>query len=331
MITRGRVISFIAFLLLFGGMGGVYLFYFKDKLAAYALDEQKAKTFESRYTELADAFHGVDPQKLIPIVRGAIPAWQQAVEQRAQFFNFGDWFEYEEPPEGELLRFWYEEQAGEMLRKSQQAALEANPWLTYPQDLREMLQAPTLQDLTGQTVNEQDVREYLANLAFGLSAFDMLVENGATSISAIHIWPVRPDKLFSKRTVGMAFTMTLKDLTEMLDELRANTRFFDIDGLSLQHNYIAQNYEPQVSVELLLTQARFRQEASSIAAPSAGPGGAPGAPGAAGAPGMPGRPGVPTGAAAEWTRIQETRPPEPEPGTFAKAWKWIKRNIFYTN
>jgi hypothetical protein len=326
MITRGRVISLLAFLLLFGGMGGIYLFYFKDKLASYALDEQKAKTFETRYTELVDAFNGMDPKEIIPMVRGEIPRWQQAVEQRALYFNFGDWFEFEQPPEGELLRFWYEEQAGAMLRKSLTAAAEANPWLQYPPDLRDMLLAPTFQDLQGQNVGEQDIRGYLANLAFGLSAFDLLVENGATSISGIHLWPAQPDKLLTRRTVGLSFTMTFKDLTELLDELRANTRYFDVDGIRLQHQYIAQNYEPQLTVDMLLTQARFRQEASTTAAPAAA------GPAAAGIPGTPGAaPGLTTGAQAEWSRMRETRPVEPEPGFFGRTWKWIKRNIFYTN
>lgn len=319
-ITRGGIIVTVLFLTVTCGSGGVYFFYLKDRLEEYAQNEQTAEILERRLRELEETFHRYDPRVVVPEVRGRIPEWRNAVERRTGYFSFGDWLDFPDIPEDEILRFWYDQTATEMVAASQQRAVEVYPWLQYDYNLRGKMGVPTIQDLTGREVTDRDVRDWLSRLAFGLSSFDFLVANGATSIQAIEIWPVRQAEryrnLLNQRTVGLQFTMTLQDLTSMLETLRSGDRYFHVDGIRIEYPFIAQRAEPQLNVEMLLTQARATVQA--------------GRPGPAAQPGA----AAPGGAQQEFQRMgmrREPPPPPPEPSIFERTWTWIKRNIFYTN
>ena len=94
-------------------------------------------------------------------------------------------------------------------------------------------------------------------------------------------------------------------------------RYFSVDGMKITYPYIAYNVEPQLQVQMLLTQANYRKAfVEGADKEGAAPPGAPGAPGAA-----------PGGFAALQRPTDVQRAPVEEPGVFGKAWKWFKTNV----
>ena len=336
MFTRARIISILSIVLAIAAFAGVYQFYFKDKLAAYASDEVLRNDLKNTYTNLNEKFGGGYPEELTRLWESRVPDWVAAREMRSKFFNISDWFEHKNPPDDVgLIRYWYEEEATRMLetlyKEFQQSPTLGN---NYPDwySIREMMNAPSVNNLGGAEVTERDVHRNLSELSFGMSTCKFLMDNNVTGIKGISIWPPRTIKehngLLKLKTVGVDITISAQDLVGLLDtSVRMADRYITVDAIRIQYPYIAYEVEPQLQVQMLITQA-------DIVAPKggdtdAGPG--------AGTTASVGFGGGDTSREAVLERFlskgKSKRAAEAEeveePGAFGKAWKWIKRNIFY--
>jgi hypothetical protein len=335
-MTKGRIISAIVLFAVLGAFGGVYQFYFKTQWEAYSQDEQLRQKLEATIKDLQETFGGVAPEQLVRAWRAEVQPWTDAMAERGKFFNFGNWYDHEAPPkEGPILKFWYDEQSNKMiyaLYKTVSESMAGGGWGLFPPDIRQELDVASLDDWTGKDVTEQDVDSELGRLAFGISACKMLLDAKAYSINKVLIWEVRQDPTYGNlvrfRTLGLSFSMTMKDFVNFLEQLRTSDRYFSVDGLDIRYPYVAYNTEPRLEVDMLLSQARY-------APPREGaPGGVPGVPGVPGMlPG--GRPGV-----TPADMFRNSIPPRrasanqqtaAEPGFFGKAWKLFKRYVLYTN
>jgi hypothetical protein len=323
-MKKGQLIYAAILLSILGVFAGVYKFYFEAKLAAYTQDENTKKALEAALDDLEQSFSRTDPEVLTREWRGQTVPWSDAVAARAGFFHWGGWYDHETPPkEGPILKFWYDEECRKMLRKLYEKVGEKmGRYDLFPPDIRQNLNIPTLDDWTNIDVQELEVNRQLGRLGFGIMACDLLLNAKASSINDISLWPpIRQapefNKLLTLQTVGMSFTITAKNLVALLEEkVRLADRYFNVNAIRITYPYIAMNVEPNLQVEMLITQAGFVAQARGEGdTGTAGPG--------------PGQQQPSDLANVYNTSIRPKAPvaPPPEPGFFGKAWKWFKRNI----
>lgn len=335
MRNQGRILSILALIAAISAFGAVYQFYFKEKLAEYAKDEILRNDLQTAYNDLKDKFGGGHPEELTRLWVGALPAWEASRDQRSKFYNFSDWFEHNAPPEDiGLLRYWYEEEVTEVLEGLYKEFQQAAPTLQmYPNwyDIRGMLNAPPINSQQTSTMTVKEVRNKLGELSFGISVCRLLMENNVSRIDALKVWPFRTIKehnqLLNLKTVGVNISISARDLVNLLDtEMRMADRYITVDAIRIQYPYIAYDTEPQLKVQLLFTQAKYRKQFEGTGGGiTAGAGG-----GAA----------LQAGAGANADLLQtflnrgrsrnaEADEPVEEPGAFAKGWRWFKRNVLY--
>lgn len=325
-MNKGRIIYAAILLAVFGVFGGVYKFYFEAKLKAYSQDDQLKNKLEGVLEDLETTFSNTDPDLLTREWRTQIVPWGDAIADRASFFTMGNWFDHEMPPkEVGILKFWYDQECRKMLRALYEKVGEKmGRYDLFPQNIMGDLEIPTVDDWATIDVTEQEVNRQLARLSFGISACQLLLEAKASSISEVVLWPTIPraaqyGKLLNLQTVGMSFTITAKNLVSFFDEkLRLSDRYFSVNAMRIKYPYIAVNREPELEVELLVTQASFAKPDQEGGGAAAGPGQKP-------------------NLENEYTqRVVPRAPrapqaPPPEPGFFGKAWKLFKRYVLVMN
>lgn len=335
-MNRGTIISVLVLVLALGAFGAVYQFYFKPKLEAYKLDEQLEARLQTAYDEVTEMFAGRDPEMLVRAWRDEIQPWREAYAQRTSFFSWGNWNVHEPiPQEGPILKFWYEEQSNKMLFELyEKVGQNFGNYALFPADIRRDLGVRTVDELNEDT--EQAISWELTKLNYGITMSNLLMNAKATSIQHIYLWPPRQDpahnQLLRLRTMGLAFTMSSRDLVAFIEEqFRLANRYFNIDGIRITYPYIAYNAEPQLQVEMLVTQANYAGRPSGSPPPAMQPGTM------AAPPGMPGTAadvyaasGIPETPESFASRRQQQEP-QPEPGMFGRAWKWFKRHYLYMN
>lgn len=326
-MSKGQIVYTLVLASVLAGFGAVYQFYFKLKLEQYAADERWLASLETTFTQLENTFAGYKPEVLITAWRSEQQPWADAVDTRVGYFNYGDWLDVEgRPAEGEMWKFWYEKQVNNRLWELyQKVGQTMGSYNFFPQDIRANLGVKSLEDWQSGDVTERDVMGELQLLELGVKACELLLDNKASSVVDVHIWPVRTEQRFGNdlrfRTVGVSFTMAPRDFVAFLENLRLADRYFHIDGLRVVNTCIACQTEPHYTVDMLLSQARYFPPAQGDA-----PRGIAMAGGAAGG-----------GAQAVFSnmddgpRSRRGAQPEEEPGVFGRAWKWFKYHVLVMN
>ncbi len=332
-MTKARIIYVLILAAVLSVYVAVYQFYFKEKLALYRQDVQLRDTLEGAYANLQEKFGGAKPEVVVREWRTQIQPWSDAVLDRAKYFNYGDWFIPREtiPTQSTgILKFTYDEMANKMVADLYKRVGEKmGQYDLFPEDIRQQIGIPSLEDLAGVDVTLDQVKEHLSRLTFGIRLCDLLLDAKATSVEKITIWPVRKEKnLLDYQTAGLAFTIAMKDLTSLFEEtLHTADRYFSIDALKITYPYVGYNVDPELNIEMLLTQGAF----SGMPKLKEGAAGEAGA--AGGAPGV--KPGAgATPSARDVYDRNMNRPPRQqyqEPGFFGKAWKLFKRYVLYSN
>lgn len=325
-MSKGRIISAIILFAVLGVFGGVYQFYFKEKLEVYKRDQEFKEKLEAKLKELENTFSRCKPDVLIREWRTQVQPWRDAVEERAQYFNLGGWGQHELPPEeGGITKFWYDTESKRVLKEFyKEVGEKMGGYNRFPADIRQNLGIADVDaHWAGKDVTKADVNTELRKLSFGVSLCEMLLEAKIYRLNNFVPWEPHQKKEHSRslnlRTFGINFDITAKNLVKLLDDkLRAADRYFNIDAIKITYPYIAYPQEPVLNVRMLLTQAAY--------IPPKGPGGAVAAPGA------------PISAQDSFLRQGLGRPPSRRPrpeqeelGFFGRAWKWFKRTVLYTN
>ncbi len=324
-MRRNQIIFGSVLVLVLASFGGVYQFYFKERLDQYAKDRQFRIDLETQASELATFFSGTDPETVISMWRNQVQPWAEALESRAQYFDDGKWLEHETLPEtGRILPVWYGEQVDKMLADLYQKVYEKAPNISpFPDNLLTALEIKSESDLT----NDKDltpelmrvqINQNLSKLAFASNLIDLLLDEKVAGINELTVWPRRKDRNHKDqlmlRTVGIDMYMYMRHTVHFLEYLRRQKRYFHVDAIKLSNPYIAEQAEPYMQVRLLLTQAVFVGEAQ---ADQAGGGDAKNLFNMT-APRAGNKPPTPIAKPEELTG-------------FGKAWKWFKRNILYIN
>lgn len=325
MNNKATIIAASVLVAVFAALGAFAYFFVKPLFDQYQEDERLRQSLEQTLVNLRDNFHGYSPELLMNSWQEKMEPWRAARLERSGYFNFGDWYDREQPPEEARMRkYWYVEVTAKMLQDLYtEIYAKVNRYDAYPQDIRQTFNVATEQDWQGRDVSDAEITNNLDRLAFGVSVCRFLLRNNVTQVGGMSMWPRRIAKehgdMLAMQTVGLQFTIATRDLVKMLEDLRMADRYFNVDGIKITYPYIAYNVEPQLQVQMLLSQARYRREFVEGGGAGAGPG--------AGAGGT-GPGGVNQELLASFQRPTEVeRAPIAEPGVFGKAWRWFKQNI----
>lgn len=316
-MRRNQIIFGTVLLLVLSAFGGVYQFYFKEKLAQYARDAAFRKELEGAAADISTFFSGTDPEVVISRWRNEVQPWAELLEQRAKYFEDGGWYKHETPPEtGRILRVWYGEEIERMQTELYAKINEKAPNIyPFPTDFLKTIEVRTDAEMSKEVdVTPKMVNQELAKFAFATNVIDFLLDEKVVGINDFVIWPKRQDRnhkgQLTLQTVGIDMQLYMRHVVHLLENLRRQRRYFHVDAIYLRNPYITLQDEPIMQVKLLITQASF---SGSLQAQGAAVGGD-----AKQLFGMTQNLAANKPAAA---------PPEPEPGFFGKIWRFIKRDL----
>lgn len=317
--SKEQIIFVLVIFSLMGVCGGVTYFYLWEKLQVYAKDVKTKEHLVATLEEFEKAFHKTQPKALISAIQTQVQPWNEARSRWGAVFNMeGALDRFKPRPEEQFPKFWYDEESTRLLGELRMKILQTQPNLFFPQDVYTLFGVPRLEDWkTREEVTEVTARKALAKLSLGITVFEWLLEHRVIAINAINIWEPRKEQRFGDivrlRTVGLSFRMGLKDLVNLIESFSALDRYITVDGISITWMYPW--YEPQLEVELLVTQALWTP-------PDRRPAGHQGVVAAAAGA----QPATRVPAVATALRNTPAQAPE-EPGFFGNIWHWIKQNI----
>lgn len=315
-MKRNQIIFGTILLLVLSSFGGVYQFYFKEKLAQYAKDAAFRKELETAASDLATFFSGTAPEVVISRWRNDVQPWAEVLEQRAKYFDNGGWYKHETPPEtGRILRVWYGEEVERMQQELYRKVNEKAPNIyPFPDDILRTLEVRTESEMSKEVdVTPKLVNDELAKLAFATNLIDFLLDEKVVGINELAVWPKRQDRNHKGQlilqTVGLDVNLYMRHVVHLLENLRRQRRYFNVDAIHLSNAYIADQAEPVMRVKLLITQGEF---SGSLQAQEGAGGSAK--------------------SLFDMTQARATNKPpaaaaEPEPGFFGKIWRFIKRDL----
>lgn len=309
---KAQIMGVVVLVAVFGVLLGVWQFYFKEIFEGYKQDDRLRDSLEKTLNQLKEDFQGYKPELLIEEWRSKVQPWRDAREERGRFFNFGDWYQIElVRQESRMLKFWYTDELNKRMSDLYMRITSRIGNFPISQDeLRRKLDvSDKAEDITWDQV-EVNFRK----LNFGTRLINWLMDSNVTSIKDIVIWPRRiPENyadMIAVQSVGLHITMTTKDFVKMMDGLRQETRYFTVDNIRISYPYIAWQVEPQLDIELIVSQANYRRPPDPQE-PTVSP--------AARAQAQP------EGVSMERRRRRE----EIEETAGQKIWRWFRQNILY--
>lgn len=313
-----EIVGITVLLVIFGGVGAVWQFYFRDLFEGYRQDDQYRATLQSTFERLEETFRGYDPELLIEEWQNKIQPWRNAREERARFFNYGDWYEIDVvPDETRMLKFWYTDVSNEMLYDLYTRVFEQmGDYTRFPQDIRTMFNIAREEDWAGRDVSREEVESNLRALAFASALSNLLLDHNVTSVRRIEVWPRRVPQTFNGlvdfQTIGLHVTIQARDMVRLFETLRQEQRYFGVEAIKVAYPYIGYGVEPQLDVQFLLTQANYLppddREIDRVAAET---------------------PDAPRMAARPERPAAMQRAVDVQPSRLRRFWIWFRRTVLY--
>lgn len=316
MIKR-YVLPALFFIVMFGGAGAIYQFYFKNQLAEYGENLARRDRLHSRIKELEEKFDRTVPEDVVRNTRRQIQPLKDAVEKRAEFFRMPRPAEETPLPEDGIWRFVYRDLYEEKFRKLQQFAWDHVPRGYIAQSISFGVNPPD-----AGRIEKDEVRDRIDLLDTRMGFARELLDAGILEIYDIRFWSPRSyGDILEMQTIGVQVRTTFPALAKFFDQLRTQDMFVTVDALEM---HLAQSprgidYSPYIDVSMLLTMARK----ADVATTAGGVGGAAETPQSLG--------DLFAGFNLGGSREEAEAEAEEEPGFFGKAWKLFKRYVLYMN
>ena len=276
-MRREYIIAIVVMALIGGGVFAVYQFYLKERLEKYAKDQLQLEQLTTKYTELKTKFNNTVPKKVIEDVANSVNPWKEAVDERGEYFNVGDFRVIEPVPDDVLsYKLYYLERApkvynqfNEYLRnEGKQNAIAVNLWF----------RAPPPDRVTDLRPNKLHVAAWLGAMQYGHSTVKMFVEANVINLRQLRLWEPRVERqVLDAYTTGVEFDMTMDDLVAFFDKLRFDRdRYYDVNAFRIKNPYLKGEYanNPWLQTEMLITSAEYKPGAKVKITRQAGEAGA---------------------------------------------------------
>ena len=257
-IKKAHIIAFLCLVAALSATGAVYQFYVKERMRELAEHQSEQKKLENKIKILSDQFQSTKPSVVLAEWRGGAQPWQETVIRRTKFFDLGDLPLDVTVPENETPKFYYRGIYPEKLSYLQNEAYRNGTRLVVNFGSG----VPTADDMAGKNPGPDEVSEWLTTIEAYTSIAKLLIDANAIVVNDIAMWPPRRGPKGGRsghvelRTVGLNFTILMKDFVNFLDDLKHRNRYFNVDGFWI-HNQSLRNPGAPIQIQMLLTQARF--------------------------------------------------------------------------
>ena len=275
-VRKEHIIVVLFLLIMLGLVGAVYQFYYVPRSIIFAENKEKEAAYESAIGRMQTQFQNTKPSIILEEIERMKQPLTDQLEGTSKAFNLGDMFTADPVPEGQVARFYYEEQYRALFLELQKLMMNHVPYVPVPQT---NFGVPSPDELLGLSPTNDDVMNYVRWIRFGTAMLKMMMDSKALAVYDFQLWPPRQgyDGSLDMRTVGFMASMRLSDFCNFIDSLRTNDRYYTVESLSLRNQALASATEPIMLVQIVFSMANYVKpgETPPGAAPDA-VGGAPG-------------------------------------------------------
>lgn len=277
-MRREYLIGVLIAVLVAGGVFAVYQFYLKERLERYADDQLRLDQLIEKYEELSGKFEDTKPEEVIKVVRSAVEPWREAVEDRSEFFNMGDFRTFDPVPDNEVsYKLYYLNRAPGVQNEFNEYLRDEGKAATFLSPQQLWFRAPPPENVTDLSPNKVAVTIWFGAMQFGHSFVKMFVDADAISLTQARLWKSRVDRqVLNAYTAGVEFEMTMESLVAFLDKLRFDRdRYYDVNAIRIKNPYLKGPYakDPWLRVEMVMTMAEYNKGAKVKVTKSATEGG----------------------------------------------------------
>ena len=264
------VVSFL--LVMCGIVGAVYQFYYVPRTLVFAQNKADEKAYEDAISKMASTFKNTKPEAYLDKLAQMKQPLTDQLETAVKPFNLGEMFIADPVPEGQMARFYYEEQYRNLFSELYKLTTNHVPYVPVPQT---NFGVPSPEELLGMSPTNEDVMNYVRWIRFGTAMLKMAMDAKVIALYDFQLWPPRQgyDGALDLRTVGFMMSMKLSDFCAFIDSLRSSDRFYTIESLSLRNQALASPTEPIMLIQVVVTMANYVKPGETAPGAAASPAG----------------------------------------------------------
>jgi len=268
-MKKQHIYTILVLLVVAGGAGAGYQFYFREQLAKYADNEELLEGLQAKHAELDSKFKGKKPDEEVAMYKGLVNPWAEAVDRRARVFSIDEYAQIDPIPTGELPKPYYIRTADDMKNRLLSDAYTSG--IAIP-GVDPYFGCPQPNQLAGTTFDAEDATKWLREIQYGSSLVRLLIQKGAVQIDDFVMWPRRTvDGVFEERTIGVRMWMQMNNFCGLVRDLQYDDRtFFNVAAFRITNPYLRWA-DPYLQVEVLITMADFLSPEERAAASAATP------------------------------------------------------------
>jgi len=239
------------------GTYAVYEFYVKERMKDLAENLEREKQLTSRISKLEETFYGTEPSVIVQEWRQATQPWSDAVERRTGFFAIDLGLEPFKVPEESIPRFVWRDEIPRRIQALRDYAEQKN---VIVQDFN--CGVPSYDSFkAGTNPSKKEIEDLFSKYDYCASLTRMLIDAGPESLSPLVIWPegespLRSGGKLNERTTGVSMKIRMQPLVRFLDSLSQSERYFRVEGIQMSNSDLL-NPDPLLSVDFVLTQAKY--------------------------------------------------------------------------
>lgn len=264
-MKKEPIIAVLIVLLLAGGAGAGYQFYFKAQIQKFNEDKEYLEQLIAKKNQLVQTFGREKPQDVVAQVASNVQPWQLAVEERARRFSVAQFLKIDPIPDNVLIvKEAYAERAVKIAQDLYRDAYQKNLYIAH---LDPYFNQPRPDSVEGGTVNRDQANFWLTFIQFGATSVRLLMESNVLYIEDLQIWPARTTpEGFNTYTIGVAMWMTLEDFCRFLQKLyEDDERFFAVHGFRITNEQLLRYTNPPLRIEMLILIDEYKFEPKPIA------------------------------------------------------------------
>jgi hypothetical protein len=250
----------ILFLLLIASVVGtfaVFKLYVEERWIELGEHQNQEKKLRTKIADMETKFYHSSPEAVLELWRSKKQPWTNASKQRAEFFEFLPFEPTEAPENGVIPKFFYKE---EFPKLKQQLADEAYNNGTVITTINFGVPDPSTY---GRGTNPPigEILGHLDRYKYGMEMVRLLLRAKVTSLSRVEFWPQvtvyngRGGDILT-RTTGYSFSIRMKELVSLLDNMRLADQYFNIEAIKITNKSLR---DPNhiLQVEMLVKQAGY--------------------------------------------------------------------------
>ncbi|MDZ4858543.1 MAG: hypothetical protein SGI88_06135 [Candidatus Hydrogenedentes bacterium] len=289
-MRRQQIIAILVVLLLAGGAGAGYQFYFKPALEKFSEKKQYLADLNTKLTSLKRTFPKSKPEAAVAEAKAKIQPWQEALELRARQFSVADFKDFEPLPETRVLKAYYATTSLKLVQDLYTETITKQVWVNPAVDM--YFGMPRPDSLQGKTVHPLEALYWLSNIKFGGAVLRLLMDSDVLGIDDLHMWTPKTTKDgFTNYPIGVSMWMTMDGFCRLIEKLQEDDSMaVTVQGFSITNNALRAYTDPPLKIQMVFRIDEYVPDAkplSAIAPPAAG-----GRPGAAAPPAAPGAVGI---------------------------------------